>query len=204
MNMALDFLEYIYNELGMEPVLLNRNNITLKTLSIEYTRGYKIKGNFHFEFGAKALFGFENKKTKSNDINVFKDKTQMLTFTVPVNFGYQIKLGNKIGLTPYAGLNMKVHAMSRTRYTKSFKYAHMSSYTNYSDSGWINPYDYKDSHYTRVQAGWQVGLSLSIHNFYMGGCYGTDFVSLCREKMDNNKTARVNSSSFSVSTGIYF
>lgn len=203
MNICIEELRPSMNEVGVE-FIMNTGTTKLNTLSVEYTRGYKIKeSNFLFEFGAKAGFGFGTNTTKNADY-IYKHDTQLLTFTVPVNLGYQIKLSKNVGLTPYAGLNLKVHAMGRSKYANSFSYTHVSVESKFQYYDWSSLYD-NHSNFAHVQAGWQAGLSLSVRNFYVGGCYyGTDFYDFYNEKINNTLTAKIKSSSFTLSAGMYF
>ncbi|MCM1310777.1 MAG: outer membrane beta-barrel protein [Bacteroides sp.] len=137
-----------------------------------------------------------------NTTYTFSSKTQMITMTIPVNIGYQFCLNNNVGLTPYAGINLKINAYGRSKDEVTDKNGNVQK--DLSDSDWVSIYDPGSPDIAIAQFGWQAGLGLSIKKFYIGAEFGTDFVPFRKIEISKQSTGKIYTQNLTISAGIYF
>lgn len=176
---------------------LNNQLTELKTMY----NGY-IQAGYHGSQLATVKSQIDQADKLLNTTYTYKSKTQMITMTIPINLGYQFCLNDKIGLTPYAGINLKVNAYGRSKDEITDKNGNIQK--DMSDSDWVSIYDTDAPDIALIQFGWQAGLGLSIKKFYIGAEFGTDFIPFQKVEISNQSTGKILTRNLTISTGIYF
>lgn len=128
-------------------------------------------------------------------------KSQLLTVTIPINIGYQFCLSDKVGLTPYAGINLKIIPFGRSKDEVTADYGTVPD--ELSNSDWVSIFDAGSPDIAWINCGWQVGLGLSIRKFYIGAESGTDFRPYQKVEFAQ-KTGKIHTQNLLISAGIYF
>lgn len=213
-------LSYDNTHLGcndkMEEYFNGEDAMSLNGVGLEYIHGFSVSKTLPMfvETGIKAQFGVGSVSDydKGNEAD-FILKAQQFSFSVPVNFTYRFAVGNAISIAPYLGLNFKIHAMGRQKYSVKFDdeddQEAFDDMLEWDDDlaellEWRSVFDKKDmgdkdSTWNRFQMGWQIGVGLNAKAFYLGLQYGTDFISAFKYK----KYA-INSGNFTLKIGYNF
>jgi hypothetical protein len=135
------------------------------------------------------------------DDETYTTKYKFFTASIPLNIAYRFSINDDVAITPYLGLNLKVHSMGK--YKEEFEGGDDFYYDDDEDE-WYNLFDKddmggKDYTYNRFQLGWHIGAGVQYKKFYLGISYGTDFTPLYKY----NK-AKINTSDFVASIGFCF
>lgn len=131
----------------------------------------------------------------------FSTKFQLVTMTIPVNIGHQFCLSKKVGLTPYAGINLKVNVYGRSKCEVTA--GKKSVPKELSNSDWVSTHDPDSPDIAIAQFGWQAGLGVSLKIFYFGAEFGTDFIPFQKVELKRN-TSSIHTRNLQISAGIYF
>lgn len=132
----------------------------------------------------------------------FSSKTQLFTITIPLNIGYQFCFNDKVGLSPYAGINLRVNGYGR--FKDEVTYSNGTVFKDLSDTDWVSIYDADSPDIEIMQLGWQAGLALTIRKFYIGAEFGTDFLPFRKIELSKNTEGKINTRNLVISAGIYF
>lgn len=175
----------------------DKDHISLNGFAVDYIHGFSLSKTLpmFIETGVKANFGFGSVES---DEDYWSEKLQMqnIYLSVPVNFAYKFGVSDNVSITPYIGLNLKLHLLGRV------KYEYEDEYDDDEESEWYNVFskdDMDDETWNRFQLGWHIGAGVNIKKLYLGVSYGTDFI-----KAFKHKDASVNSGNLSATIGYTF
>lgn len=200
----------------MEGYFNDEDGMSLNGVGLEYVHGFSVSKTLpmFIEAGIKAQFGIGSVSNydKKDEVDYIL-KAQQFSFSVPVNFTYRFAVGDGISIAPYLGVNLKVHAMARQKYSLKFDDDDEQEWWDEKledddelaeEFSWKNVFDKKDmgdkdATWNRFQMGWQIGLGLNAKAFYVGLQYGTDFIPAFK-----HKKLAVNSGNFTVKIGYNF
>lgn len=180
-----------YNRIAIsyENVHLSQNLSGAKTsmgldgFGIGYIHGFPLSSTYpvYLETGVKYTSKWWGEtftmQTRGLSYGQYHDNINLSTFNVPLNLAFQFTPAEDVYITPFIGLNMKMHI--------SGKYSQKSiindetvkdSWSVFDDSD--NAMG-KDGTWTRFQAGWQIGIGLRYAPYYLGVSWGTDFNRIC-------------------------
>lgn len=196
------------------------NGIALKGGGISYLHGFMPNPSIPgaFEIGLNINFGqgtsSESEETKigSSIVNA-KYKLTDINVQIPVNVAYKISFDSKTSLTPYIGVDFKLHMLSKM---KSFGYLYtpdsndsLEPLPTKFEEDWSNLFDKNEmggSQYTynRFQLGWHIGLRLQYDMVAFGVQYGTDFIPAYNQLIQGVGTPKVNTSTTNISLAFCF
>lgn len=193
----------------------DEDHISLNGFAVEYIHGFSLSKTLpmFIETGVKANFGFgsvEGDSEKEYGISMTpKLQMQDIYLAVPINYAYKFGIGDKVAITPYVGLNLKLHLMSRFRSKIDVSGVDLDDLDIDEDDltgDWVNIFSDdednmgdKDATWNRFQLGWHIGVGANFKSFYLGINYGTDFI-----KAFKYKKAGVNSGNLAVTLGYCF
>ncbi len=150
-------------------------NFSLNGFGIEYIHAFNLGRTLPMaiELGANVNFNlgtpYDGKKYDDN----WSIKMRDFNLQVPLNYIYRINISDSFAISPYLGLNFKLHLLTQGKEESENKYG------DYSDGDWysyFNKDDMGDDTWNRFQMGWHVGLSFQYSVIYLGVQYGTDFI----------------------------
>lgn len=150
---------------------------------------------------AGIRFNYEYNKSEVNKTDY---KTTFMTVGIPVNLTYRFEIANSgVRISPYAGINFKVHALGEQKYTVEEPHTttigagtrfETTTTSTIKSKKTINIFD-KDKNggikYNRFQMGWQVGVNLEFKKFYVSFGYGTDFIKIAENINTSNLTVGI-------------
>lgn len=189
-----------------------RDSRYLNGFGLALVHGSKLPHNIplFIEIGLKFHMGFYSKDSQKNIGKDYRysERMQNLTFTVPLNFNYRLKISETTYVAPFVGLNMKVNAMLRSK--KEFEYSFYKDFPSIDKekaTKWQNLLSSKDANgnetadepWKVLQFGWQAGVGFNINDLYLGVSYGTDFVPAYKKDK-----ARINSSTLSLTLALTY
>lgn len=194
----------------------DEDHISLNGFAIEYIHGFSVskKLPMFVETGLKVNFGFgalEGDEREAYDITLTpKLQVQDFYLAVPVNYAYKFCVGNGCAITPYVGLNFKLHVLGRMRNKVDLDGADpddLGLEDEDLEGDWISLFSDddetgmgdKDYTWNRFQLGWHVGVGFNYKALYLGVNYGTDFI-----KAFKYKSSSVNSGNMAVTLGFNF
>lgn len=194
----------------------DEDHISLNGFAVDYIHGFSLSKTLpmFIETGLKANFGFGSVEGDSEDVYdvTLTEKLQMqnISLSVPVNFAYKFGVSDNVTITPYLGLNFKLHLMGRMRMKVDMDGGDPDDFDMDEDDlvgDWINIFSDdeedgmgdKDATWNRFQLGWHVGAGVNFKKVYLGISYGTDFI-----KAFKYKKASVNSGNLAVTVGYTF
>lgn len=198
----------------MDECFNGEDAMSLNGVGLEYLHGFSVSKTLpmFIEAGIKAQFGTGSVSDYDKEDEVdYILKAQQFSFSVPVNYTYKFTLGDGISLAPYIGINLKVHAIGRQKFSLKFDDDEMQEWWDEEleeddddDYDWKNVFDKKDmgdkdATWNRFQMGWQIGLGLNAKAFYVGLQYGTDFIPAYK-----HKKLAINSGNFALKIGYNF
>lgn len=140
------------------------------------------------EVGGNFQYGLHTAK----EGNV-RSTAHLLTFNVPVNFGYSIRLGDRLALNPYVGLKMRLHLLGVETYdVKGAENCNLFSSDDMGDARW-----------NRFQIGGQIGVKLIINKaFFVETGYYMDFSPISNFEVKNGKDYRARTGSVNFGFGL--
>jgi hypothetical protein len=177
----------------------DENHLYLNGFAVEYIHGFSVSKSLPMfvETGVKANFGFgslEGEEEEEYSISITpKLQVQDIYLAVPVNYAYKFGIGDNCAITPYLGLNFKLHLMSRLRTKIELDGADPDDLNLDDDDltgDWVNLYSDdeddgmgdKDATWNRFQLGWHIGVGFNYKHLYVGVNYGTDFINAFKYK----------------------
>lgn len=193
----------------------DEDHMSLNGFALEYIHGFSLSKTLpmFIETGAKINFGFgaaAGDEYDYYDLEVTpKLQMQNIYLAVPVNYAYKFGIGDNCAITPYLGLNLKLHLMGRFR-EKNDVDGDLDDYDIDEDDltgDWVNIFSDddedgmgdKDYTWNRFQLGWHIGVGFNYKRLYVGINYGTDFI-----KAFKYKKSTVNSGNLAVTVGFNF
>lgn len=188
----------------------DEDHISMNGFGVQYLHGFSLsrKLPMFIEVGGKLsmVFGSNDGEEVEIDDEYMKLqlKTQLMSLSVPVNYSYKFAINDKFAISPYVGLNFKLHLLGRMKNHIDAS-IDIEDYIEDYEENWVNIFSdddedgMGDSDYTfnRFQMGWHVGVGFQISKLYLGVQYGTDFIPAY-----SYKKAKVNSGNLAVSVGI--
>ncbi len=178
------------------------DDVSLNGVGIDYLHGFSIskKLPLFFETGVKLNFG-TGKNEYDDD---YTQKYKFFTASIPLNIAYRLSINDDVAITPYLGLNLKVHAMGKYKNEFEGEDDFPYYYDDDDEDEWYNLFDKddmdgKDNTFNRFQLGWHIGAGVQYKKFYLGISYGTDFTPLHKYKKE-----KINTSDFVASIGFCF
>lgn len=187
-------------------------------IGFSYMYGHRLTESvpLYLEAGLKLsadFFSDEYKNTEDQGTYINKQKFQLFTIGIPVNFGYRIAFNDEAYLQPYVGLNFKFNGMFRERRDYEFKasseYADMGVEDREDEGEWGNwlssdEEDGMGEYPANVfQMGWNVGVGFGYKAFYVSASYGTDFIPIYNQEIYDNK-CKINTANFALTLGVTF
>lgn len=172
---------------------LSSKSMGVNGFGIDYIHGFHITNNLplFLETGINFNMGFaSDSESGESGRNYWKDsfKFQDMNLQVPVNVAWQFNVGGNFKISPYLGLNFKLHLLSR------FKDKYEDE-DGVEEGDWYSVFDDgedamgdKDDTWNRFQMGWHVGVGFTYQPFYLGVQYGTDFIKAYSHKFDDGKS----------------
>lgn len=91
------------------------DNDLANAFSMGYVRSIPISSKipFFLEVGGNLSYGFKSETKKNVTVTA-----HMMSFNIPVNFGYSFGLGSeRLALNPYVGLRMRINALAQAVYS---------------------------------------------------------------------------------------
>lgn len=136
-------------------------------LTVGYVRSIPISSKipFFLEVGGNLSYGFKSEKPWNNNNNI-RSTIHMMSFNIPVNFGYSFGLGSeRLALNPYVGFRMRINMLAQGVYTG---YGDIES-VNYFSKDDLAKYFNLGSDYTWniFQVGLQAGVKFIINKHFM-------------------------------------
>ncbi|MCM1349377.1 MAG: porin family protein [Firmicutes bacterium] len=183
---------------------LDFDGVGLNGFGIDYIHGFHLSStlplfletgiNFNYNFGSKSESYYDEEYTF---------KLQDMNFQVPVNLGWRFGLTEEASITPYVGLNFKLHMISRFKEEyKEDGEVEKTDWTNlFSDDK--DEMGDKDATWNRFQMGWHVGVGFQYSPLYVGVQYGTDFIKAYSHDYDGFKPS-VNTGNLKVTVAYTF
>lgn len=135
----------------------NYDNTLANTLAMGYVRSIPISSKipFFLEVGGNLSYGF-----KSETRNSVTFTSHLMSFNIPVNFGYSFGLGSeRLALNPYVGLRMRVNALAQGVYSANGDRETFNFFSE-DDMG-------KDYTWSIFQLGLQAGVKFIINKHFM-------------------------------------
>lgn len=128
-----------------------------------------------------------------------KMKFNMLSWNIPINFGYRYSINENLSIDPYIGLNFKFNILAQGDIESK---ANDNDYLNNAASdiindmgsiNFLNKDDMMGMQWKTFQMGWHIGAGVNYKRLYLGLRYGTDFIKIAEG---------TNSSNFYLSLGV--
>lgn len=200
-------------------------NFGLNGVGIDYIHGFSVSSSLplYVETGLNLDFNFGNKKGEKYETAGywFQDKINYsdINMQVPVNVAWKFAAGDDFSITPYLGINFKVHFSTRFKEGVDTNVSDdLLAQIGYDKSDlegeWISVYDDgedamgdKDETWNRFQMGWQVGVGFQYKPIYLGVQWGTDFIPAYSHKYTydgESETYKINTSNLKVTLGYVF
>ena len=139
--------------------------------------------NFYLELGAGLMCAYGNvakTKTKVEDFIIKKTTSiSLFSITVPLNFGYNIKLSDETSLSPYIGVYQRINIAGciATKVSSSPDKGVIKKYERISKSGAQLFLENEETEkLNRHQVGVLGGLKVNYNEFSCGITYGYDFL----------------------------
>lgn len=168
----------------------NEDDSSTNGFAIDYIHGFSLVRNLplFLETGVGIDMGFWQDSDEDEDIT-YKVNLTTMSFSVPVNLAYKLQFSDSFSLTPYLGLNFKLHALATYKPHVSYDgddddvQDYIDEINDEMES--INFFDKddvdKDYRWSRFQVGWHVGVGANFNKFYVGLSYGTDFNTIWKK-----------------------
>lgn len=159
----------------------------LNGFGIGYIHGFSLSKTtpVYLETGLKMTMGFWSETYKDGRYKEELDLTKM-SFSVPVNVAYKFNFADgKMGLSPYLGINLKLNALAKMKFTEGDESESISLFDK----------DEMDDPASRFQCGWHIGARFNYGSILLGLEYGTDFNRFFKEN---------NTGTFGVTLGYQF
>ena len=128
-----------------------------------------------------------------------KMKFNMLSWNIPVNFGYRYSINDNLSIDPYIGLNFKFNILAQADIESK---ANDNDYLNNAASdiindmgsiNFLNKDDMMGMQWKTFQMVWHIGAGVNYKRLNLGLRYGTDFIKIAEG---------TNSSNFYLSLGV--
>lgn len=185
-----------YNRVG-----INYNNTTPWSADMKGLNGFGLYYNHGFHITDRPMFievggGFNFLFHQDVDGNKgLKEiySTSLISLEVPVNYVYRFNLGDNFTISPYAGINARLHLYGVDQY--------ITKGGNLKTTYTLNMFDKVDmgnKPFNRFQLGWQIGVGVQYKPYYLGLAYGTDITPL------NSHNPKVYSGTFKINIGYTF
>lgn len=180
-------------------LILGQKSIGLNGFATDVMVGVPLSSSLpmHIEFGPQFQFGWGLKELNKSEWNNEKYNTFLFRINVPLRYIYHIPCGDKVNISPYAGIDFRFNIVS-TGSTEFYANQDRISKVrlNYFDKSEMN-----DETFKRFQMGWHVGVAFEFYNtFVVSANYGTDFMPIYNSKLYNSKIRTAN---LSVGLGYY-
>lgn len=137
----------------------------------------------YIEYGAnfQYSFGQETDKEYWNGEYKYTTRMNMYSLNVPVNLALRLSFNNdKVSLTPYVGLNFRLHLAGNIKKTSEHDGDKDSeNYDLFDDD------DLSDEEFKRFQAGFNFGVGLTYKSLYIGVGHVVDFNKIIDADSDN-------------------
>lgn len=147
------------------------DNMSLNGIGIDYIHGFSLSEStpLYFETGAKLNFGFKDESVKVGGEKL-SAKLNIYTINVPANLAYKFSITDDFSITPYLGLNFKLHLSGTLKATYKNGGTKVEEKANIFSKDEINPT------WKRFQMGWHIGVGFQYNPVYFGVSWGTDFL----------------------------
>lgn len=181
-----------------------KTSMGLDGFGIGYIHGFSLSSVYpvYIESGIKytSMWWGETftMQTRGLSYGQYHNNISLATFSVPLNLAFQFTPADDVYVTPYIGVNMKMHI--------SGKYSQKSVLENNEviKDSW-SVFDDSDEAmgnqgtWNRFQAGWQIGIGIRYAPYYLGVSWGTDFNRIC-----NSSDCKISSRSTTITVGYTF
>ena len=178
------------------------HNFSVNGFGIDYAHGFGLSRSLpmFIEVGGNVNFNFGNMFEDKNGSDYEIDRIQDINLQVPVNYVYRFDISDYFSIAPYAGVNFKLHLMTRTRYEEKYQ-------GEKETEEWNSLYDKdfmgEEGTWNRFQMGWQIGVNFQYSAFSLGVQYGTDFIPTFSYNEDGYKE-KINNGNLKLTLGYNF
>lgn len=130
----------------------------------------------YLEYGANFMYSFGQEKYSEREYDYsYVCNASMYSVNVPVSLSLRLSFNNnKIAVTPYLGLNFRVNVAGNLKEEVEYD-DETESFTTKLFDGSNDDEALGDYALKRFQAGFNIGVGLTLKSFYLGVGYVTDF-----------------------------
>lgn len=200
---------------------------SMNGFGLDYIHGFGLTDNvpLFLEVGGSINFNFGTLKYEKDedygDWYQFQENWKDINLTIPVNIAYRLTVNDDLSITPYFGINAKIHFATTYKnklayggsgawkedikdYAKEFNALQENINVYSADEDNMGSADYT---WNRVQLGWQIGIGVQYKPIYLGVQYGTDFIPAYSHKFNEegySVTPRVSTANFRINLAYCF
>ena len=197
---------------------------------INYIHGFSLTESvpLYLEAGANINFMFGSKKAYESQYYKSTVKGSDINMQIPVNLAWKFNVNEDFAVTPYVGINFKLHFATKFKVEELDKEDGTTwkspSYSVYSSEDWAKyddgwepgdePVSQEDKDacddlkWNRFQMGWQIGVGFQYKPVYLGVQWGTDFIPAYshnfKDEIGVDYKCKVNTNTLKVTLGYCF
>ncbi len=150
-----------YNKIGMPDDGGHFNGVQLGAISgSPLLRQYPL----YLEFGVAFQYAVWKEEYYNTTYKMW-----LGTIQIPINLAYKYAFNDKLAIAPYAGIDLKIHAVGNYKITSGDK----SEKVDLFDKDEMEEWGMNSA--KRFQIGWHIGVGMDISNCFLSISYGKDF-----------------------------
>lgn len=166
----------------------NLYDIDMNGFTLGYAHGFNLTkslplfleagANFQASYGGFVFDGYYGDGSLVSDLDY-----SLYSLNIPVHVAYKFSfLDNLIGVTPFIGLNFRVHLSGKVKDTRSNHWESESKSYDLFDEDEMKAFDDQKA-FNRFQMGLNVGVKLNYKKYVLGLCYTTDFMPIVKNDL---------------------